>query len=247
MHYQHITVRLIEELSDSPTALICNACSFMELHAPCTDWNIRYLTPEFPPMCGIAITIRLDCSTPEDQLPPDTSGELYYEMIDRIQNSLFPMVVVIKSMGEKSRGAVAGDGMAKTMLAAGASGLVTDGGIRDLEGIRHAGLKTFGGGLTVNHRALRWSGLGEPVTIGSLEIHSGDLLHGDGDGIITVPEKSWNRIVGACNYVNDFEKKAHALLRRSDIPGKEKYLRVSELSEACRDRIRSAQNENHTV
>ena len=42
--------RLIERLSDSSTALICNAYDFLGMHSTCTDWNIKCLTPEFPLM-----------------------------------------------------------------------------------------------------------------------------------------------------------------------------------------------------
>ena len=116
--------RLIERLSDSSAALICNAYDFLGMHSPCADWSIKCLTPELPPLSGEAITISLDCSTPDgethfraDDAEPAPKAGLYYKMIELIEKSSLPKVVVIQSLGNYSYGAVIGDGMAKTMLA----------------------------------------------------------------------------------------------------------------------------------
>ncbi len=236
METSELKRRLIERLQDSVTALVCNAYDFMGMHSPCTNWDIKCLTPEFPPMVGEAITISLDCSTPGDKVyyeaeesqdRPD--GNLFYRLIERIEKSKVPSVVVVQSLGNFSYGAVAGDGMAKTMLAAGVAGFITNGAVRDLNDIKKAGLKTFGGGQTVNHHPLHWSGLGEPVVIGGLTIRTGDIIHGDTDGIITLPEAGWPKIVRACRYVADFEKLAHVICRRTEIGALEKGALVAAL------------------
>jgi len=233
MEKQELKRHLIEQLSDSSAALICNAYEFMGIHSPCTDWTVKCLTPQLPVMTGEAITISLDCSTPD----VDREVSLYYKMIEMIERSDLPRVVVIKSLGNYSYGAVAGDGMAKTMLAAGAAGLITNGPVRDLNDIKRAGFKTFAGGVTANHHSLRWSALGQPVMIGGLNIHTGDIIHGDNDGIVNLPEKGWNRIVRACGHVADFERKAHVIFRRTDILIVEKERRIKELAEEYRSYI----------
>lgn len=229
--------RLIERLADSPTALICNAYSFMGYHAPCSDWSIRCMTPDLPPMVGEAVTIKLDCSTPdgehryEFENSPDAGNSLYYQLIERLEATEVPKVVVIQSLGEKSRSAVLGDGMAKLFRAAGAAGCVTDGGVRDIHDICKAGLPTFGGGSVPNHSGLRWSDLGAPVTVGGLTIETGAIVHGDRDGVITVPPEGWGAAVRACRYVLDFEKAAHALLRSSSLTPRDKQSKVGALAE----------------
>lgn len=220
---------LIEKLADSPTALICNAYSFLGLHAPCADWTVRCMTPELPAMVGEAITIKLDCSTPngEHRYEMESSSEggnaLYYEMAERMAATDVPKIVVIQSLGEKSRSAVLGDGMAKLFRSVGASGFVTDGGVRDLADVRKAGLTTFGGGAVANHFAHRWSDLGGEVTVGGLTIKTGDIVHGDRDGLIVVPEAGWGQVVRACRHVLDFEKAAHTVLRSTTVaPGRKR-------------------------
>ena len=222
MEREELKRRLIERLADSSTALVCNAYDFMGLHAPCANWDVKYLTPEFPPLVGEAITIQLDCSTPDGEIRYEwESGaaqqkrrNLYYEMVERIEQATLPQVVVIESVGDYASGAVIGDGMAKTFLAAGAVGCVTNGAVRDIQDVKKAGLKTFGGGFVVNHYSLRWRGLGEPVKIGGL----------------TLPEAGWTKVVRACRYVTDFEKQAHVLLRRTEIGAAEKERAIGALA-----------------
>ena len=229
--------RLLEMLADSPTALVCNAYDFMGLHAPCTDWNIRYATPAAPPVTGVAITIKLWCSTPDDLYIPEPShrgGQLFSEMMEQARTSGMPRIAVIQSMGEKHRGAVLGDGMAKSMLAAGICGCVTDGAARDIEGIEKTGLRLFCGGLVPNHYSLHWAGLGEPAEIGGLVIKTGDILHGDRDGVIVLPEEGWGRVVSACRLAQDFEKSAHVLARRRDLTPAQIDSEIGALARRCR-------------
>lgn len=242
---KNVKAKLIERLADSSTALICNAYDFLGMHAPCADWTIKCMTPEFPAMVGEAITIKLDCSSPSDDHTyemEEADGSDWYKVIEMVEASTVPRVVVIESLGEKQKGAVLGDGMAKTMLAAGAVGCVTDGGVRDIVDIKRAGLKQFGAGSVVNHTRLRWSGLGEPVTIGGLKIKTGDIVHGDEDGLITLPEEGWSSVVRACRYVLDFEKAAHVVLRSTDISVSERSRRVTELSAQYKELINAVDN-----
>ena len=243
MKSEEVKARLIERLADSPTALVCNAYDFLGLHAPCCDWSVFCMTPEFPAMVGEAITIKLDCSSPSDDHTYEMEGtdvNEWFKLIESVEKAKVPQVVVIQSLGEKQKGAVLGDGMAKTMIAAGAAGCVTDGGVRDIADIKRAGLKQFGGGNVVNHTRLRWSGFGEPVTIGGLQIKTGDIVHGDADGLITLPQEGWNSAVRACRYVLDFEKAAHVVLRSTDISVAEKQKRVAQLSAEYKEKINAA-------
>lgn len=236
---------LIERLADSPTALICNAYSFMGIHAPCVDWTIHCMTPELPSMVGEAITIKIDCSTPdgEHRYEMENTAEggnaLYYEMVERMTQSSLPKIVVIQSLGDKSRSAVLGDGMAKLFRSAGAVGCITDGGVRDLNDIRRAGLITFGGGAVANHYAHRWSDLGGEVSVGGLSIKTGDIIHGDRDGMIVVPPEGWDKVVGACRQVLDFEKKAHCIIRSTAISPGEKRAEIGELADQYGGKIRA--------
>ena len=228
---------LIDQLTDSETALVCNALSALDLSEPhiyAMDGTIECLTSELPPMVGQAITIKIDSCTPggESQMGP------YHEMLDCMEESSLPQVVVVETTsGTPMRECVVGDGMAKNFIASGGVGIVTDGGARDMPGIIDQGFRVFASGRVVQHGQMRWSGLGEPVSIGGVTVRTGDLVHGDQGGCIVVPEENHPYIVEASTLVARFEKQAHIVLRRTDISNREKRALMEEISGDHMERI----------
>ncbi|RAV16661.1 RraA family protein [Paenibacillus contaminans] len=222
--------RLIEQLADSPTALICNAADLLGIEVPYMDQTVKCLSPGLPPLVGEAVTIKLDSSTPGNK----ADAESYFRMLDEMSGKDLPQVVIVQTVGaHKKRECAAGDGMAKTMISVGAAGLVTDGGIRDLKDILNQGFKVFGAGQVVHHTPYVWSGLYEPVQIGGITVRTGDIIHGDMDGMIVVPEESWDNIIAACQVTLDFEKKAHLVLRQSGLSVSSKKDQVKALWDAA--------------
>src|SRR5437763_768417 len=81
-----------------------------------------------------------------------------------------------------------GEMMATTMEGVGAVGLVTDGGLRDIREITAlGGFHYYGRGLVVAHGRPCIYDVGARVTIDGMEVHPGDLLHGDENGITVIP------------------------------------------------------------
>ena len=66
-------------------------------------------------------------------------------------------------------------------------GSVTNGAVRDLPAIEAMGFKLFAGSVAVSHAYAHIIEFGEPVEIGGLKIQSGDLVHGDRHGVLTIP------------------------------------------------------------
>jgi 4-hydroxy-4-methyl-2-oxoglutarate aldolase len=76
-------------------------------------------------------------------------------------------------------------GMAKN---AGIVACVTDGLVRDIEGINQVGLPTFAQGLSPNSPFKDGPGeIGGTISLGNVVIGAGDLLVGDIDGVVVVP------------------------------------------------------------
>ncbi len=66
--------------------------------------------------------------------------------------------------------------------------MVTDGAVRDVDGIAEAGLPVFAAAVTPN--SPQKDGPGEinvPIACGGQVVHPGDILVGDGDGVVVVP------------------------------------------------------------
>jgi 4-hydroxy-4-methyl-2-oxoglutarate aldolase len=234
-----VSLTLIEQLREFPTALVTEAMSAMGVpHSRdlYTGSDVRLLTASCEPMVGVALTMKVDTSTAG--APPEAAG--IWESYAHVQESAVPVVVVMKCTGpHPQRECVAGDGMAKTYKAHGACGLVSDGGARDLEGINYAGLTVFGSGTVADHASLIYHLSPEPVTISGLTFANGDLVHGDRDGVIVIPERCHAGIVEACALARDFETRAHLIFRRTDLALEEKRNQVANLYTSHQERCQA--------
>ena len=70
----------------------------------------------------------------------------------------------------------------------GIAGFVTDGLVRDIDGILPVGLPTFSRGVTPNSCVRNGPGtVGLPVTMAGVAVDAGDVVIGDRDGVVIVP------------------------------------------------------------
>ncbi|MFT3864280.1 MAG: fumarylacetoacetate hydrolase family protein [Solirubrobacterales bacterium] len=97
-------------------------------------------------------------------------------------------VLVIDARGEEGAGTI-GDILAARAMARGAAGIVTDGGIRDAEALAALPIPTY-------HRSRHAAVLGllhmpletnVPIACGGSTVMPGDVIVGDGDGVLVVP------------------------------------------------------------
>lgn len=84
--------------------------------------------------------------------------------------------------------ATLGDNMARIAALKGAAAIVTDGMVRDAHEILATGLPVFARGVTPNSAFPSGPGtVGLPIDLGGSRIEAGDLVLGDGDGVVVVP------------------------------------------------------------
>ena len=160
---------------------------------PATDgflgYDIRCLFPQMGPMVGYAVTAVLDDLTP-DRAPRKDVMRSYLESIAA---SPKPAIVVIKTGAhDKVRSLVFGAIMSNTARSLGATGLVTDGAVRDLEEVQEIGFHFFAPGSVSSHGTGAFTNMvdtGNPVTISGQLIRPGDLIFADNVGVITIPEE----------------------------------------------------------
>lgn len=93
--------------------------------------------------------------------------------------------------------ALMGELSAQTLKARGVLGFVVDGGSRDTELVVEQGFPVFCAFLTPADVVARWipDRFGEPVTIGSVTISTGDYLLGDRDGVVVIPHAIVEEVV----------------------------------------------------
>jgi 4-hydroxy-4-methyl-2-oxoglutarate aldolase len=93
--------------------------------------------------------------------------------------------------------ALMGELSAQTLQARGVLGYVVDGGSRDTDLVLAQGFPVFCSFLTPSDIVERWipDRYGEPVTIGTVTIATGDYLLGDRDGVVIVPRALAEEVV----------------------------------------------------
>ena len=101
-------------------------------------------------------------------------------------------------------------------VARGAAGCITDGLVRDIRAIRKLGFPVFHGGIG----PLDSKGRGKvmaidvPIACGGVQVAPGDLVFGDADGVICVPQAiERTAIVTALEKVEGEERTREALAR----------------------------------
>lgn len=107
-------------------------------------------------------------------------------------------VIVIEARGETGSGTL-GDILAIRAHARGAAAIVTDGGVRDAEAVAAVGIPVFTAGphpAVLGRRHVPWE-TDVAVGCGGTTVEPGDILVGDGDGVIVVPPAIAEEVVDA--------------------------------------------------
>jgi regulator of RNase E activity RraA len=148
-------------------------------------YGIRCLFPEMGVLAGYAVTATIDTTTPGG--PKSRAGAI--QLYEALAAAPKPAVVVLEAAGPRlEHSCVVGGIMATIMRRLGAVGLLTNGGVRDLADMRRLGFRLFAPGTVVSHGTIGILAVGQPVTIDGLTIRPGDLLHGDENGLVLVPD-----------------------------------------------------------
>ena len=170
---------------DTPT--ICNVIELFDVRprdSGYMDHRIRSAFPEMPPMVGLAATAAFRSAG-------EPSGTDVYASLDdqlrQFERLGGPAVVVYQDLDDPPAAAVFGEVMCTTYRTFGAVGLVTNGAGRDLDQVRALGFPVFTGSTVSAHGYCRTLHLGLQVRVGGLVVSEGDLLHGDINGVTSIP------------------------------------------------------------
>lgn len=139
------------------------------------------LDAKIKPLCdhykiaGRAVTVRL----------PDGENGAVLEAISKAQKG---DILVIDAKGNTNR-AVAGDFVASLAKGVGVQGFVVNGVIRDIAAIRELNFPVFSLGTTVAAGNKHGGGaVNVPIAIGGVSVQPGDLIIGDVDGVVVIPQ-----------------------------------------------------------
>lgn len=170
-----------EQLGTLYTSVIADILDGMGLLNQAIHHTIRPLQPELA-MVGRARTVLY-----ADVYQPHSDAQ---QMQIGVIESLNPGDVVVQSTGFSDRLVTWGELLSTAAQARGARGVVTDGLIRDTSRIMDLRFPAFSRGH--HPTALRYRSIvvdrDVPVSCGGVQVRSGDLIFGDRDGVVVVPQ-----------------------------------------------------------
>lgn len=146
------------------------------------------------PLCGIAVTVS---ARPGDNL-----------MVHKALEIARPGDVLVVSTNGNTTSAVFGELMGHTATGVGLGGIVVDGAIRDVAGLEALGLPAFS--RTVSPGACDKDGPGEinvPIACGNTAVLPGDIVVGDGDGVVVVPRDDAKHVLDRVRVLEANEKR----------------------------------------
>lgn len=189
---------------DTPT--IANAIEPFNVRSD-TDgfmgWDIRCMFPEMGVMAGYAVTATLDTTTHGRV----HDREARFQLFEAIDASPKPVVLALKDLSSKPKhGCHFGDGLATVSMRLGAIGLVTDGGVRDVDTVREMGFHYFAPGMVPAHGNFGFMEAQVPVSISGVLVNPGDLIHADANGVVTIPAEIARDVIAQAREVLAREK-----------------------------------------
>ena len=115
-------------------------------------------------------------------------------------------VLVVDGLGDATE-ALFGELMGRDAKAAGLAGVVIDGPVRDVVGLRELGLPSFSRHVTPRVGSNRRLGtVGARVSCGGITVEPGDWIVGDDDGVVVVPKADADRLVEAGLAIEEKER-----------------------------------------
>jgi len=145
------------------------------------------LKPGMPRLVGPAFTLRFvpareDLATPESWSSPISTRTA-------IEAMPAGCITVVDAMGIKDAG-IFGDILCARMVKRGVTALVTDGVVRDVEGVLGTNLPVWCDGYSAppSVAGLTFVGWGEPIGCGGCAIFPDDVIVVDDDGAVVIPQ-----------------------------------------------------------
>jgi len=214
--FVRITDEELDALRKIDSCMVANAVESFNVrlrNAGFTDSTIHCIFKDLPPMVGYAVTARLRSGE------PPMKGGTFHDRTDlwnKVLEFPAPRILVLQDMDNPAgRGAFIGEVHTAILKALGSIGYVTNGAVRELPGVREKRMQMFAGSVVVSHAYAHIFDVGVPVTIAGLEINPGDLLHGDGHGIVAVPLEIAPSIPSAATQMRQSEQKVIDFCRSS--------------------------------
>lgn len=192
-----LTLEQLEELRQFDTPTISNAIELFNVRPKTEGFmgsEIKCIIPYDKPMIGYVSTAKMAARKPAT---PEESS-MIAEYYKKVKETPSPTITVIQDIDPTPIGSFWGEVHASIHKTLGCVGVVTNGGVRDLDEIEKLGFGLFASRVLVSHCYDHIVDYDCTVEIGGLTVRAGDLLHADKHGVILIPHEVAPYLADAC-------------------------------------------------
>ncbi|WP_373006748.1 RraA family protein [Hyphomonas sp.] len=182
---------LIDRLRALDSATIADVMTAMGLHGQVLSPALRPTNTATARCAGHAVCAR-------GSNDPDGPGIASF----RLDNAVTSGCIVLIDTNGCETGAIVGGNMVTSMMGLGAAGFIIDGGIRDAQELSACSAPVYRRYDTPISAHGRWkyTSVGEAITLPGVwqpvQVHPGDLVLTDSDGIVVLPKAHAESIIG---------------------------------------------------
>ena len=184
-----VTAEQIKHIGEMQTCAVSNAIESLNVRSRTEGFmtpNIKSMFPRMEAMVGHAVTAVIKASTP----PSENMNFSRVTWVDEILKIPAPRVIVMKDLDHPNViGSFWGEVQSAIHTALDCVGVVTDGGVRDLDEMQEYGFNAFATTQLVSRANVHLVEANIPVTIGGVTVSPGDILLGDKHGVISIPKE----------------------------------------------------------
>ena len=214
-----IDAALLEKLKSYDTPTICNALEIVDPARRLTGFTVKPLVcpfPTLPPIVGYARTVAIR-STHAHELDPKKARDQRIAYYEYVASKPAPGIMIIQDLDghEVGFGAFWGEVMSAVHKGLGCLGVVTDGSIRDIDQWA-PGFQALAGSIVPSHAHVHLADFGKEVRVAGMLVRSGDIVHADRHGAVTVPSAVAEKIPAACDLL---ARKEAVILEMARAPG----------------------------
>jgi regulator of RNase E activity RraA len=197
--------RLVDSFRPFNTGTICNALDRKGLSGAML--GLRAIVPGMQ-LLGCAVTVLETCGERGCVSPEDLNLAAIIEAVEPGD------VAVIANNGHRvsSGGGVFG----YALKAAGAAGVVVDGGVRDIEQIHQYQLPIFAKHVVpVTGKArIKVEAINQPIHVDSVLVRPGDIVLGDANGVVCIPQAAADEILALAEKQDSLDNLTVELMRQ---------------------------------
>ena len=184
-----VTQEQIKKIGNMQTCAVSNAIESLNVRSRTEGFmtpEIKSMFPNMGAIAGFAVTAVIKASTP----PSENMNFSRVTWIDEILSIPAPRIIVMKDLDyPEVIGSFWGEVQSAIHTSLNCVGVVTDGGVRDLDEMQGYGFNAFASTELVSRANVHLVEANVPVTIGRVTVNPGEILLGDKHGVISIPSE----------------------------------------------------------